>query len=170
MSYYMPHYKHHIISHAHCPHTKYQKRSHHPCNPSHMAVFCVRVWWSGWGPSFSLGKRFHASESCKSQLFAQLHQWEEASIKDSLPGRLVWLIRKFACTRFMLHANGCIDAQMGTWWRHRLEFLRNVISVLGANWIFFSSLWGSENGIKHHKETDFLSVWKKEKKYMQYIM
>lgn len=42
MSYYMPHYKHHVISHAYCP-TDYQKRSHHPPNPLHMAVFyeCV---------------------------------------------------------------------------------------------------------------------------------
>lgn len=42
MSYYMPHYKHHVISHAYSPPTEYQK-SHHPPNPLHMAVFyeCV---------------------------------------------------------------------------------------------------------------------------------
>lgn len=44
------------------PHTEYQKRSRHPPNPSHMAVFYASVQWSGWGPSFSLVKCFHAAE------------------------------------------------------------------------------------------------------------
>lgn len=50
MSNYLPHFKHHVISHAYCPRTEYQK-SPHPPNPLHMAVFYECVPWSGRGHS-----------------------------------------------------------------------------------------------------------------------
>lgn len=60
-------------------------------------------------------------------------------------------------TRFMLRANGCITAQMGTCWRNRVVFLKNVISVQGAKWMFFFNLQSSESRVKLHNEADLLT-------------
>ena len=49
----------------------------------HIWLCFMSVWlcWSGWGPSFSMVKCFHANLSC-------LPKWGEASIKDSQPKKI----------------------------------------------------------------------------------